>query len=304
MVAIDRLVVPVRGARQVGGSSSQSPLGDFLVERRKRPALRPTPEELARHPHRRRAAAGLRSVEVAARAGIDPGYYAKLEQGRASAPSAEVLEAIGHALELDGVELQHLFDLGHQVRPVRVAAQTETLPVGAAELLAHLREAPAYVTGRQWDLLAWNDAMSAVFGDPAGLPAEARNVVWMMFAIPELQTMIEDWAGHAQRVLAQFRLDWGRYRGDPRFAELVADLSARSPEFRAWWPLHHVQGRQNLQKTVTPAGYGRPITFRQSTWLLSESLNVKLVIYTPDDAEQAEHARACLQAYGEATATA
>jgi transcriptional regulator with XRE-family HTH domain len=241
---------------------------------------------------------------VAARAGIDPGYYAKLEQGRATAPSAEVLEAIGHALQLDETETEHLFDLGHQVCPERGATAVDMLPQGALDLLGQLHEAPALIAGRQWDLLAWNDAMCAVFGDPTGLPAEARNVVWMMFSIPEMQRAIEDWAGHAQRLLSQFRYDWGRHRGDPRFAELIADLNARSPEFRAWWPLHHVQGRQNLQKTVTPSAYGRPITFTQSTWLLSDGQNVKLVIYAPLGSDNLERAQACMRDYLESNTTA
>jgi transcriptional regulator with XRE-family HTH domain len=238
----------------------------------------------------------LRSAEVAVRAGIDPGYYAKLEQGRATSPSPEVLDAIGRALELNEAESQHLFDLASQLRRARPTLEPEYLPPGAREVLDGLAASPAYIFGRTYDLLAWNDGMCAVFGDPSGLPPEKRNVIWMMFSIPPMREFIDDWEGHAQRLLAQFRFDSGRHRGDARFAEVVAELSATSPEFRDWWPRRDVQGRLELTKQVTPPAYGKPIVFLQTTWAFSTAPNIRLVVYAPNGDENLARSGECIRA--------
>ena len=273
-------------------------LGGFLVDRRKRPGLSPSPGELARRPYRRKAA-GLRSAEVAVRAGIDPGYYAKLEQGRATSPSPDVLDAVARALELNEAEWRHLHDLVRRTRPVPLPTWDEpVLPAGARGLLDDLGASPAYVIDRAYDLLGWNVGMCAVFGDPGQLPPERRNVVWMMFGIPAMQDAIEDWTGHAQRLMAQFRLDWGQERvGDARFERLRAELEATSDEFREWWPRHDVQGRQELTKRVRPPGSETRIGFIQTTWSLSTSPGIRFVAYTPDGADNLVAARACIDRF-------
>ena len=57
--------------------------------------------------HRR--AAGLRREELALLAGISVDYVTRLEQGRATNPSEQVVEALGRALRLSGAEREHLF---------------------------------------------------------------------------------------------------------------------------------------------------------------------------------------------------
>ncbi len=275
----------------------------FLADRRRRPSLQPTTDELSRRPFRRKAPAGLRSTEVAIRAGVDPGYYAKLEQGRATAPSPEVLNAIASALELNDAEGEHLFVLARRRRDAGSGSPgPERVPAGGLELLDGLPTAPAYIMDRAYDLLGWNDGVSAVFGDPGQLPAPKRNVVWMMFAIPAMQEAIEDWTGHAQRLLAQFRLDWGEARGDARFEELVTELLDNSWEFSTWWPRHDVQGRQELTKRVLPPGFDRPIEFNQTTWALSTESGVRLVAYTPTGADELAAAMDCIRRYRDTTA--
>jgi transcriptional regulator with XRE-family HTH domain len=273
-------------------------LGSYLVDRRRRSGLGPSAEETARRPFRRKAPPGLRSAEVAVRAGIDPGYYAKLEQGRATSPSPEVLDALARALELNDAEWQHLFDLARRGRATWHPARPTGLPAGARALLDDLRSAPAYVIDPAYDLLGWNSGMCAVFGDPAGLPPACRNVVWMMFAIPAMQDAIEDWAGHAQRLIAQFRLDWGHDRHtDPRFERLRVELAEVSDRFRTWWPRQEVQGRQDLTKRVLPPGSDTWISFIQTTWAHSTSPGVRFVAYAPDGPENLAAAQALIGAY-------
>ncbi|URN12212.1 helix-turn-helix transcriptional regulator [Streptomyces radiopugnans] len=86
---------------------------------RRRPAgarLLPARPPGARHtgaggPPRRpcaRRVRGLRREELAQLAGISVDYYVRLEQGRATQPSPEVLDALAGALGLDAAERGHL----------------------------------------------------------------------------------------------------------------------------------------------------------------------------------------------------
>ncbi len=106
------------------------------------------------------------------------------------------------------------------------------------------------ITGRRWDLLAWNRAACSIFGDFAALPAQERNIVRFIFTNGELRRRLVDWEGVAQRALAQFRASSSRYTADAQFAALIADLQHSSLEFARWWPRHEVQGRpsKNIDK--------------------------------------------------------
>jgi hypothetical protein len=91
---------------------------------------------------------------------------------------------------------------------------------------------------------------------------------------------------------------WGQERaGDARFERLRADLEAVSPAFRAWWPRHDVQGRQELTKRVTPPGSSDRISFIQTTWALSTSPGVRFVTYSLDGPENPAAARQCIECY-------
>ena len=59
----------------------------------------------------RRRAAGLRREELALLAGISVDYLTRLEQGRATIPSAQVVEALARALRLSDAERELLFRL-------------------------------------------------------------------------------------------------------------------------------------------------------------------------------------------------
>ena len=84
-----------------------SALGDYLRARREQ--LRP--EEVGLVAGKRRRVAGLRREELATLAGISSTYYLRLEQGRATSPSAQVVDALARALRLDARSTQYLHDL-------------------------------------------------------------------------------------------------------------------------------------------------------------------------------------------------
>jgi transcriptional regulator with XRE-family HTH domain len=88
---------------------------------------RASPEEFGLPVAAHRRARGLRRQELARLAGVSPDYLIQLEQGRASAPSPEVLTALARALRLTEAEREHLFQLAGQLVPAEKRIRT-TLP--------------------------------------------------------------------------------------------------------------------------------------------------------------------------------
>src|SRR6266571_417762 len=86
---------------------------DFLISRR----ARITPEQVGLVSFGSRRVFGLRREEVAVLAGVSVPYYTRLERGDIDGASANVLEAVARALQLDDAERAHLFDLARSVQP-------------------------------------------------------------------------------------------------------------------------------------------------------------------------------------------
>src|SRR6201996_7077076 len=72
---------------------------------------RRTPAAVGLPSGRARRAAGLRREELAELAGVSVDYVVRLEQGRASTPSAQVVSSLAPALRLSGQERDHLYRL-------------------------------------------------------------------------------------------------------------------------------------------------------------------------------------------------
>jgi hypothetical protein len=79
-------------------------LGRFLRSRREHV----TPERCGILTGPQRRVAGLRREEVARLSGISVEYYTRLEQGRATSPTGEVLDALARTLCFDDAERAHL----------------------------------------------------------------------------------------------------------------------------------------------------------------------------------------------------
>jgi transcriptional regulator with XRE-family HTH domain len=82
-------------------------LGDYLRARREQLC----PQDCGLVAGARRRVAGLRREEVATLAGISCAYYLRLEQGRDSHPSPQVLDALARALQLDINATDYLYRL-------------------------------------------------------------------------------------------------------------------------------------------------------------------------------------------------
>ncbi|MFF1958557.1 helix-turn-helix transcriptional regulator [Streptomyces sp. NPDC058220] len=229
-----------------------SETADFLRSRRARitPGLAGLPAD-----GRARRVPGLRRDEVARLAGVSTEYYTRLEQGRAGNPSPEVIEALARALQLDPAEREHLTDL--LARPT-AARRTPTGPQrvrpGLHLMLQTLDHVPAFVLGRRTDVLASNRLARAVLTDFDALPAPRRNLARFYLLDPEARERVTDWAQLSAETVAVLRLEAGRYPHDRRLADLVGELTLKSPEFTTWWNDHRV-----LRRTHGTKRYRHPV---------------------------------------------
>jgi transcriptional regulator with XRE-family HTH domain len=256
-------------------------LGDFLRTRRARLA----PEEVGLPRGSRRKTPGLRRAEVAQMVGVSVDWYTWLEQGRSIKPSTQVLERLAQTLHLDMHERTHLFLLAQRQAPPPLLPETEVVSPALQHFLDQFDTRPAFVSGRLWDVLAWNDAGCAVFGDHRRRtgPRE-RNTIWNIFTDPLARQFVVDWEEDARHLLAQFRSMCGRYPEDTQLTELVHDLMLASPEFRAWWPDHEVRGGQEGRKRLNLPQVGY-LVFERLTFQVFDTPDLKVTVYTPLEEE-------------------
>jgi transcriptional regulator with XRE-family HTH domain len=263
-------------AEKRNGESRRAELADFLKARRA--ALQPT--DVGLPGCRRRRTPGLRREEVAQLAGVGTTWYTWLEQGRDVCPSLSVLEALSVALRMTSAERAHLIMLGRGEQAPPPAAERERVSPTMRRLIANLGSNPAYLLGRRWDVLAWNDAYSAIFGDPAKIPCEKRNAIWLIFMDPTRREIMPDWDVSARHMLARFRADHAQHIGDPSFDSLIEALLRHSPDFRRWWPRHEVLSSGEGRKTLMHPIAGR-LEFEHALFNHGGMPNQRLVLYSP-----------------------
>ncbi|MBZ0278335.1 MAG: helix-turn-helix transcriptional regulator [Anaerolineae bacterium] len=252
-------------------------LSAFLQARRGRVK----PQDWGLPEGKRRRTPGLRREEVAQLAGIGIDWYTWLEQGRDIHVSDQVLDSIAHVLRLDTEERKHLYMLAFGYHPPEPNPDHDEF-VGATlrRFIADLGIMPAFILGYRWDVLAWNASAAFLFGDFASIPAPDRNILWITFTDARSRAELVDWESHAQRLVAQFRVSYGKYVSDPGFTALVDRLQSHSPEFAAYWSQQDVYPRQDAYKQYQHPAAGC-LQFKQNTFLVSDAPDLKLVVHIP-----------------------
>ncbi|MER5934448.1 helix-turn-helix transcriptional regulator [Streptomyces sp. NPDC002054] len=200
----------------------------------------------------RRRVAGLRREEIAQLAGVSVDYYTRMEQGRVPNPSDAVLDALARALRLDGDATRHLYRLARPQPSTRHASRRQARPQGVRpmlqRLLDELVDVPAMVMGRRMDILAWNAAAVALFGDYGALDRAERNIARITFLDETSRELYADWPSCARENVAYLHLDAGRHPEDPQLASLIGELSMKCEDFRRWWAEHPVQDKTSGTK--------------------------------------------------------
>ena len=222
-------------------------LADFLSAAR----ARLTPEQAGVVDAGRRRVAGLRREELAMLAGVSVDYCTRLEQGRSKSASAEVLDALADALQLDETERAHLHTISRPVparrrraaKPQRVDPATRALLESFDTVLR-----PAFILGRRLDILGQNRLAALLIADFDAMPAADRNQARFVFLNPHTRELYADWEQVATDTAAMLRVDAGRHPDDPVLGQLVGELSIQSPEFRRLWARNRVHQRSTGTK--------------------------------------------------------
>jgi transcriptional regulator with XRE-family HTH domain len=255
--------------------SSRKALGEFLFSRRERLS----PEEVGLVSYGRRRTTGLRREEVAQLAHIGTSWYSALEQGRSVNPSEDVLNSIAKALRLTEDETRHLHLLARPVQQDKI--EDRQLNTGLERMVKALEPHPAYVLGRCWDLLLWNQAAELVFGLPSRSNQKQQRLNWMRHLLTDadLGSNIKDWEVRVRILIAHFRADYAHFPNDARFKELIEEFMRVSPLFREYWPLHDVQVATDRRKRRYDPRIGE-MEFELMTLQPPTNRDLKIMIYT------------------------
>ena len=238
----------------------------------------------------RRRAAGLRREELAGLAGISVDYLTRLEQGRATSPSVQIVEALTRALRVSDAERDLLFRLAGHVTPGLGVVSLRITP-SVQRLLDRLANTPVAVYDATWTLVVANAPYDALMGPTTSWRGIERNSVWRNLVGPgtrAVHTPAEQ-AEFETGLVADLRLTAARYPADQRLKQLIRDLAAQSPRFGELWESggaepHHDYGRR---KIIDHPDVGR-ITVDCDVLVVAAD-DLRIMIYTAEpETEDAE----------------
>lgn len=220
-------------------------LGRYL--RTRRGLVQPSDLGIVSQPGRR--VSGLRRVEVAEHAGISPEYYFRIEQGRGSRPSEQVLLSLARVLRLDHASTSYLLRLASpSPRPVEPPPAESADRI--ARTLAQWTHTPAYVSDPHRDIVAANP-LATVFGH-GGLSAGCNQVV-NLFS-DRMKSSLVEWEQMTRSAVATLRRD--AHPQSPRLRSLVAELS-EDDDFVRIWARHDVSGPEDALFHIEVEGFGK-----------------------------------------------
>lgn len=231
----------------------------------------------------RRRAPGLRREELSGLAGISVDYLTRLEQGRATSPSAQVVEALARSLRLSDAERDLLFRLAGLSAPGPGVVATR-IPPSLQRLLDRLAGTPLVVYDAAWNLIVANAPYDALMGDTSSLRGNERNGVWRHVVGPgsrAVQTRSEH-DEQVARLVADLRMTAANYPNDAGLRRLVADLRAASPRFVELWETaaHPAPAEQSRHKVIEHPTVGR-IAVDCDTLVVAGD-NLRIMAYTAE----------------------
>jgi transcriptional regulator with XRE-family HTH domain len=240
----------------------------------------------------RRRAPGLRREELASLAGLSVDYLSRLEQGRATNPSPQVLAALARALRLTDEERRHLYLVAGQAAPGAGTIDRRITP-GVQRMIDRLEELPVLVYDAGWDLVAMNPLGTALVGDMSEFSGRSRNLAWRQFTgdHSRFRSEPEQTATREAELVADLHAAATTYPEDERLAGLIAELRATSPRFEEMWRERPVAARGSDRKTIDHPEVG-PVTV-DCDILKVQGADLRLIVYSvaPETADAAALAR-------------
>ena len=254
--------------------------------RRWRDRVSPEAAGLTAGGHRR--AAGLRREELALLAGISVDYVTRLEQGRATNPSEQVVEALGRALRLSATEREHLFHVAGLVPPGQGTVPAYITP-SVHRMLDRLTGTPVAVFDAAWTQLLANPLYTALMGERHG---RERNGAWRAFlgSGDRVRYTAQSRGAMETAVVADLRTTAGRYPDDQQLRRLVAELRTNSERFAELWDTGALGRHEAASKTIDHPQVGS-LTLDCDVLSVAGS-DLRIMIYTAEpgtqDAERLE----------------
>ncbi|SCY07141.1 Helix-turn-helix domain-containing protein [Streptomyces sp. 136MFCol5.1] len=254
--------------------------------RRWRDRVSPEAAGLTAGGHRR--AAGLRREELALLAGISVDYVTRLEQGRATNPSEQVVEALGRALRLSATEREHLFHVAGLVPPGQGTVPAYITP-SVHRMLDRLTGTPVAVFDAAWTQLLANPLYTALMGERHG---RERNGAWRTFlgSGDRVRYTAQSRGAMETAVVADLRTTAGRYPDDQQLRRLVTELHTNSERFAELWDAGAVGRHEAASKTIDHPQVGS-LTLDCDVLSVAGS-DLRIMIYTAEpgtqDAERLE----------------
>ncbi|MCS5719722.1 helix-turn-helix transcriptional regulator [Herbiconiux sp. CPCC 205763] len=249
--------------------------------RHRRDGVAPETVGLSTGGHRR--ATGLRREELAALTGISADYLTRLEQGRATSPSAQVVEALARALRLSDADRELFYRLagltvpGVDVVPSRISPSVQ-------RLLDRFANTPLAVYDAAMTLLVANAPYEALLGVNAKARGIERNAIWRNLVGPGTRTVMTaaEKAAFEAGIVAELRLTAARYPADRALRRLVRELAAQSPRFASLWESDEVTPRHDpaRRKVIEHPTVGR-ITLDCDTLVVAGD-DLRVMIYTAE----------------------
>ena len=256
-------------------------LGSFLRSRRE--AL--SPADVGLPVGSRRRTPGLRRAELATLAGVSVDYLIRLEQGRDTHPSTQVLAALAEVLRLSEDDLDLLRTLsvisnGTELCPQSMPAAQAVRPTVRA-LLEQLEPAPAFVLNHLADLLAWTEGYDRL-ARPLGIfDAAEPNLLWFTFTDVRARSAYPDWDDIADEQVDNLRME---SRGAESDARALADRleGAAGSEFSTRWERGGVARKRTGIKAIAHPAVG-VLRLAFETLALPDADRQRLVVYLPAD---------------------
>jgi transcriptional regulator with XRE-family HTH domain len=249
---------------------SGNELGEFLRVRRSRV----NPGDVGLPSTGARRVAGLRREEVAVLAGVSADYYARLEQGRETSPSGQVVDAIARALLLDTDTRWHAYRLaGLLPKPAAPGGEHGRVDPALRQLMDTFPTAVAYVTNRRLEVLASNALADALLSPLA----DRRDMMRSLFYDPAARELFAEWPVVARDSAEALRLASGHDPGDPELTALIEELRAHSEEFAALWRDHNLSRLGSKTKVFNHPDVGR-IELTYQTFEVQSALGQYLLV--------------------------
>jgi transcriptional regulator with XRE-family HTH domain len=211
---------------------------------------------------RARRATGLRREELAELAGISVDYVVRLEQGRSTTPSAQVVAALARALQLSRAEQDHLYRLARLVPPADEEI-SDHIPPGVHRVLSRLGDTAVAVFAADWQLIWWNRGWAALLGDPSSTPPALRNFARDTFPIDGDGPRLSRWPVTSldpdtveAAIVSDLRRATGRFPNDGRLTNLIQVLTTGNQRFAELWAAGAVGAHREDHKIVEHPAVG------------------------------------------------